>query len=489
MDRYLSLSRSARLVGVKRGTLQKRIQAGEIITFEGMLFIDDLLKAYPDTQLEDNTMIERAAIIKDNAVGKYVHELSVLPSPEVLATRVKKLSHELVDSKSLAKKYIAIAETLRLKQEQMPDDDNLSELKAWLNETINTPIESDSTIDNLIASDTLLSLMTAHIRILPSGHDFFVEGTSNLLEAGLRAGLALNYACSNGNCGQCKARVVSGEVNKISPHDYVISDADIADGHVLMCCNTAVTDVILEAIEAGSASDIPPQSLTAKVKKVDTTHDDVVLLHLKTPRTQRLRFLAGQYVSLGGNDTVPTSEQSVSSCPCDDMNLHFQVPKIPGNEFSDFVFNTLKSGDELDVNGPNGSFVLNEDSHHSLTFIAWHTGFAPIRSLVEHAMALDVAETISLVWITANNEDRYLDNLCRSWNDALDNFNYTTVLADLNNTDATETVNSIIENIDELDQNDIYVAGNSMLLDGCKNVLGQKMFNPKQLKLDLIKHA
>lgn len=489
MDRYLSLSRSARLVGVKRGTLQKRIQAGEIVTFEGMLFVDDLLKAYPETQLEDNTMIERSKANIDNAVGKYVHELSVLPSTEVLAARVSKLNHELVDSKALAKKYITIAESLRSKLEQLPDVGYISELKTWLNETINAPIDSDNTLDILIASDALLSLMTAHIRILPSGHDFFVEGTSNLLEAGLRAGLALNYACSNGNCGQCKARIVSGEVNKISPHDYVISDADIADGHVLMCCNAAVTDVILEAIEAGSANDIPTQSLTAKVKKIDTAHDGVALLHLKTPRTQRLRFLAGQYVSLGGNDNSPISEQSVSSCPCDDMNLHFQIPKIPGNDFSDFIFNTLKNGDELDVNGPDGSFVLNEDSHHSLTFIAWHTGFAPIRSLVEHAMALDVAETISLVWITANEEDRYLDNLCRSWNDALDNFNYTTVLADLNDTDATETVNRIIENIDELEQHDIYVAGNSTLLDNCKYVLGQKMFNPEQLKLDLIKHA
>lgn len=489
MDHYLSLSRAAHLVGVKRGALQKRIQAGELITFEGMLFIDDLLKVYPQTQLEDNTMIERSAIIKDQAVGKYVHELSVLPSPEVLAARARKLSNELTDSQVLAKKYIAIAETLQSKLEQISNDDSkLFEINTWLNDAIKAPTYGDTTKDNLIASDTLLSLMTAHIRILPSGHDFFVEGTSNLLEAGLRSGLALNYACSNGNCGKCKARVVSGEVNKISSHDYVISDADKADGHILMCCNAAVTDVTLEAIEAGSANDIPQQSLTAKVKKLDTTRDDVALLHLKTPRTQRLRFLAGQYVSLGGID-YPVSEQSVSSCPCDDMNLHFQIPKIAGNDFSDFVFNQLQNGDDLNVNGPNGNFVLNENSHHSLTFIAWHTGFAPIRSLVEHAMALDVAETINFVWITEKDEDRYLDNLCRSWKDALDNFTYTTILADLNNSNAESTVNSIIENIDELNQSDIYVAGNTTLLDNCTKVLKQKQFNLEQLKLDLISHA
>ena len=488
MDRYLSISRAARLVGVKRGTLQKRIQAGDIVTFEGTLFIDDLLKLYPKTQLVDNTMLERSKAIKDNAVGKYVHELAVLPSTEVLTARIRKLGHELHESQLLAKKYIDIADTLTMKLAKITNDDSeLSELSTWLSETIQAPIDNDATQDNLIASDTLLSLMTAHIRILPSGHDFFVEGTSSILEAGLRSGLALNYACSNGNCGECKARVVSGDVNKISSHDYVISDADKANGHILMCCNAAVTDITLEALEACSNEDIPQQQLTAKVKKLDTSRDDVALLHLKTPRTQRLRFLAGQYVTLGGNE-FPVLDQSVSSCPCDDMNLHFQIPKIPGNEFSDFIFNQLKNGDELDISGPNGSFVLNEESDHSLTFIAWHTGFAPIRSLVEHAMALDAAETINFVWITAKDEDRYLDNLCRSWSDALDNFTYTTVLADLNSTDAKTTMNMIIENIDELDQQDIYVAGNTTLLEECKTVLTQKEFNLNQLKLDLIKH-
>ena len=489
MDRYLSLSRAARLVGIKRGTLQKRIQAGEILTFEGMLFVDDLLKVYPQTQLEDNTMIERSATIKEQAVGKYVHELSILPNAEVLAARVHHLSNELFESKALAKKYITIAENLQEKIQQLTDDDsNLSDINGWLNKAINTPTESDDAKENFIASDTLLSLMTAHIRILPSGHDFFVEGTSSLLEAGLRSGLALNYACSNGNCGQCKAKVISGNVTKISSHDYVISDSDKANGHILMCCNAAVTDVTLEALEAGSANDIPQQSITAKVKKLDTSRDDIALLHLKTPRTQRLRFLAGQTVSLGGNE-CPADEQSISSCPCDDMNLHFQLLKVPGNDFSDFIFNQLQNGDEIDINGPHGDFVLNENSTHSLTFIAWHTGFAPIRSLVEHAMALDVAETINLIWITEKNEDRYLDNLCRSWNDALDNFTYTTVLTDLSSSDAESVVTRILDGIDELDENDIYVAGTTTLLDSFKKVLSQKQFNLDQLKLDLISHA
>lgn len=332
--------------------------------------------------------------------------------------------------------------------------------------------------------------MTARVRILPSGHDFLLEGNSNLLEAGLRSGLALNYGCSNGNCGDCLAKVISGEVQKIQHHDYKISNEKKASGHVLMCCNTAITDVILEAPEAHGASEIPQQNITAKVKSIKIVNDNVALVHLKTPRSSRLRFLAGQYVLLGGND-VPAANHSVSSCPCDDMNLHFQVPMIPGNEFSAHVFNKLKSGDSVNITGPRGDFILNEDSHHSLVFVAWHTGFAPIRSLVEQAMALDVAETIHLVWIAANKKDRYLDNLCRSWQDALDNFTYVPVDADM--TDSTVDKNQLVIKqvnikLDDLADYDFYIAGNQALLDSCKETLINNGLPPEQLTSDLIEH-
>jgi len=73
--------------------------------------------------------------------------------------------------------------------------------------------------------------------------------------------------------------------------------------------------------------------------------------------------------------------------------------------------------------------VLNEESHRALVFIAGESGFAPVKSLIEHAMALDTAETLHLCWITSDRHGRYLDNLCRSWSDALDNFRYTPLTA------------------------------------------------------------
>lgn len=332
--------------------------------------------------------------------------------------------------------------------------------------------------------------MATTIKILPGGREFISEGHSNILEAGLSSGLRLGYGCSNGNCGECLAKVISGEVQKVRHHDYRISDARKADGYVLMCCNRAVSNVVLEAPEASGASEIPQQSITAKVKSIDIINDDTALIHFKTPRTNRLRFLAGQHIQMGGNG-IPAATHSIGSCPCDDMHLHFQLPFDPDDEFSRYVFDGLRVGDPVELNGPMGNFILDENSPRALVFIAWRTGFGPIRSLVEHAMSLEVAETIHLVWVAANDDDRYLDNLCRSWADALDDFYYIPVDVDVS-VESIDIDREIISRLNtdpvNLLEQDFYIAGNQVLLDGLKETLDGLGLPAGQLNLDCVLH-
>ncbi|MBI3042783.1 MAG: 2Fe-2S iron-sulfur cluster binding domain-containing protein [Betaproteobacteria bacterium] len=302
--------------------------------------------------------------------------------------------------------------------------------------------------------------MTAHVRVDPGGREFFVDGNDNLLEAALRAGLSLDYGCSIGSCGKCKARILSGEVHKIRHSDYALTAAEKSAGVVLMCCNTAVADLVIEAREAQGAADMPLQHIDARVKSVSPMGEDMRLLHLQTPRTNRLRFLAGQSVSLelpGGL----TASRAVASCPCDDRNLQFHIRRRAGNAFAERVFEGLKSADTVRVDGPRGEFVLNEESHRPLIFIACETGFAPVKSLIEHAMALDVPESLHLYWI-ASGKGHYLDNLCRSWTDALDNFRYAPLTADGALPDEAVmqgALQQVLRDHPRLGDYDIYVAG------------------------------
>ncbi len=470
MSQLISLSRAARLVGITRSELQRKFQLGELIAFEGMITLDNLLAAYPDAQLEDNTEYSRMLFIKERAFGKRVFE-RIMPDVETLVTRVSELSKELTLSQAQVKQSNALLERLRGKLGEIENQDEASTrttivtLKYWLADEVKFAMQHED-LNPLAVRDNLLRVMSAHVTILPSGHDFFIEGHDTLLEGALRAGVPVNYGCSGGNCGLCKAKVVSGQIKKIRLHDYVLTEVEKSQGYALMCSNTAVTDVEVEANVAGSVQDIPSQQIAATVKSITAMTPDMSLLHLQTPRSNRLRFLAGQSVTLQLGHSL-TAELPIASCPCDDRNLFFHVRRKPGNVFSDYCFNRLRNQEVVDITGPHGEFILQEKSPRSLYFIAFDTGFAPIKSLIEHAMSLDAAEAIHLYWIGSDKGSIYLPNVGRAWADALDDFHYAALMVGYNLEAVTgkreealkSTLQTIVNDHPEVRDGDVYIAG------------------------------
>ncbi len=488
MAQLLTLSRAARLVGVTRGALQKKIKDGVLPTFEGLVAPADLLRVFPQTRLEDNALLERLMQIKESAFARRIRE-RILPDPEVMVVRLSELGHELAEARAQLARYRAVSseceQRLDVLAARLPGEAGreVGALRDWLQAVpIRVPDQTEHHL--LAAKESYMRVMVAHVLVMPSQREFFVEGSDTLLEAALRAGLALNYGCSNGNCGLCKARVVSGQAKKVRNHDYVLNETDKNAGVVLMCSNTAVNDLVIEAEEAGSAREIPLQQIAARVKKVERLADEIMLLHLQTPRTRRLRFLAGQYLTLQTGETAPV-DYPVASCPCDDRNLQFHVQRMPGNPFADLVFHGLKSGDTVNILGPRGEFVLREDSPHNLVFIAQDTGFAPVKSLIEHAMALDVAESLHLYWLATPGQSHYLSNQCRAWSDALDNFHFTPIDLPAATPDDAGAISAELLRVTHdhpvLRDCDVYVAGSPVLLDVAHEFLLAKGLPAEQL--------
>ncbi len=325
--------------------------------------------------------------------------------------------------------------------------------------------------------------MSAQATVIPSGHEFFVEGAESILEAGLRGGLALNYGCSNGNCGLCKIRVVSGETRKIKHHDYALTEAEKGIGYMLGCCNTAISDVVLEADEAQSSKDIPTQNIPIRIKKIDHPAADVLIVSTRTPRTSRLRFLAGQRATLS-IDQVGSGFYPIASCPCDDMNLQFHIGLDKQDPVANYLDESAKANDLLTLEGPVGSFVLNENSSNPLVFIAEGIGFASIKGLIEHAMALDVAEKIFLFWIADSDDSHYLNNLCRAWNDALDNFEYIPLDAEA----GEHPGDSILEQLQQDDPAgfDYYLCSGDKIRAGVEKFFDSQAIPKKQVMFETL---
>lgn len=427
MSHWLTVWRAAHLVGVARGTLQQQVRDGTLKLSDGLISTDELLRVYPQARLETTGLLERVATIKDEAFAKRVRE-RLLPSQEVLAQRLFLQSQELADVRHHLQHYHTLVVDWQQRVGELAasrgEDAALRELEGALDQGLAQVLATESA-DLLDVMDDMLKVMSAQVTVRPSGHEFAVEGHDTLLQAGLRAGLKLNYGCGNGTCGMCKVRVISGEVAQCQPFDYPLSQAERQQGYTLLCAHTpASSELTLELLEARGPQDIPPQEIVTHVRAVTELAPDTRLLHLQTPRSHRLRFLAGQSVTLGlatpGGDLQ--AGLPVASCPCDDRNLHFFIARDEQDPLAQQVFaGKLAHGAPVTVRGPMGSFVL-ADGQRPLVFAACDTAFAPVKSLIEHALALDAAPSLSLFWLATRSDGHFMANQCRAWSEALDQF-------------------------------------------------------------------
>ena len=493
MPKLLTVSRAARLVGVSRGTLQKKIQDGELQSFEGQVDIDELTTAYPEAQVEDNAMLDKIEQIIDSALkrarGDKLRKL-LTPDLSTLALRVAELSKELARLKAIAtfNEDLLVQTATRLKQLSSSADSSpqLAELSGWLEDELGKPLDAINA-NPLLAQDTLLRVMAAQVHLMPSGHEFFVEGNTSILDAGLSAGLTMNYGCSSGNCGKCKSRLISGEVKKIRAHDYVIPEEEQKQGYILACSNTAITDIVLAADEALDENDIPLQTVAAKIKKVDVLSQQLAILHLRTPRTERLRFMAGQKAILSHNE-IPAHDYTIASCPCDDMNLQFHIPYSEDIPFSKYIFEQAKSGDIITTDGPSGHFVLDTESELPIIFIAFDTGFALIKSLIEHTLTLDAAEYTHLFWLVSAHHTHYQHNICRAWADAFDNFRYNPeTFNDINSRDEVRSqLRQLIRKYPDITDYRVYVAGPELAINACTEFFDSRGLPQTQLFTEVL---
>lgn len=455
----LSLARAAHLVGVHRSVLQRMVREGTLAADEGFVTTEELLRAFPDARLDVEAGFERVARIKEESFGRRVRE-RMLPSQEILAQRLFAQSRELADLRRLVQRYHRLVEALDARLgERFAGHPEAARVREEITERLGT-ILADSSADAFAVMDDVARVMTPHVRMKPSGREFFVEGRDSILEAGLKAGLKLGYGCGNGTCGLCRARVIDGEVQRVRAHDYPLSEAERAQGHVLMCSYAPVTDVDLETLEAAGPDDIPAQSIVTTVRAVQPLGDGTRLLHLQTPRSNRLRFLAGQSVTLGaatrGDDV--NAGYPIASCPCDDRNLHFHIGRDDGDPFAARLFDgSLRIGDPVTVTGPEGRFVMREAPTRSAVFVCCDLGFAPVKSLVEYALSADAAESYGVLWLATRPDGHYLGNQCRAWAEALDDFRYVACA----NGDAARGAAELLAAGSAIDvaRSDLYVAG------------------------------
>jgi CDP-4-dehydro-6-deoxyglucose reductase len=185
-------------------------------------------------------------------------------------------------------------------------------------------------------------------------------------------------------------------------------------GLALFCCAKPLSDLVLECREVGTAKDIPVRIMPCRVQKIERAADDVIILSLKLPANERLQFLAGQYIEFLLKDGKRRAF-SIANAPHDDGFLQLHIRLIAGGEFTGHVFGAMKEKDILRFQGPYGSFFLREESAKPVILVAGGTGFAPIKSMVEHAIHSHIKRPLEIYWGARNRAGLYLPDLPSGW--------------------------------------------------------------------------
>lgn len=318
--------------------------------------------------------------------------------------------------------------------------------------------------------------MTVQVTIKPSGHSYPADPERSILQTALDAGFILPYGCRNGACGSCKGKVLAGEVDFGEYQDNVLTAEERANGYALFCCARPKCDLTIECREVGSLKDIPVRTLPCRVQKIERPAEDVAILHLKLPANERLQFLAGQYIDFLLKDGRRRSF-SIANAPHDDAYLQLHIRHIPGGQFTEHVFNSMKERDILRFEGPLGSFFLREVAADStgkpIVLVAGGTGFAPIKAIVEHAIHQQMKRPMTLYWGARSRAGLYLHELAESWAREVAAFKYVPVLSDNPPEDdwqgRTGLVHqAVMDDLRDLSAHQVYACGGPAMIDAAK---------------------
>ena len=329
--------------------------------------------------------------------------------------------------------------------------------------------------------------MTYTITVQPSGRSFEAEPAETMLAAGIRQGIGLPYGCKDGACGSCKCKKISGTVTHGPHQDKALSAQEEADGYVLTCCGTATSDVVLESRQVTHAGAFPIKKMPARVATLEKLSPDVVRLKLQLPANDIIQYHAGQYVEFILRDGARRS-YSMANAPhtliesgAPMVDLH--IRHMPGGKFTDHVFGAMKEKEILRIEGPYGSFHLQE-SPKPIVLLASGTGFAPIKAIIEHMQFMGITREAVLYWGGRRPQDLYMDDWVQARCAEMPNLTYVPVVSDALPEDGwsgrTGFVHlAVLQDFADLSGHQVYACGAPIVVDSARKDFVEKAGLPE----------
>ena len=224
--------------------------------------------------------------------------------------------------------------------------------------------------------------------IINDEKEMTVEGGKPLLSTLMGEKLFIPSACGGrGSCGFCKVKVVSDIGDYVATELPWITEEEKKENIRLSCQIKVKKDLAIQ---------IPEELFNVKeyrtrVERIRDLTYDIKEVTLKMIDPPEIKFRAGQYIQFQTPEYELSSESvyraySCSSVPSRRDAVELEIRLVPNGICTTYVFQYMKEGDQVTINGPYGEFYLR-DSEAEIVFIAGGSGMAPIKSIL-----LDMAE-------------------------------------------------------------------------------------------------
>ncbi|HZX19503.1 MAG TPA: FAD-binding oxidoreductase [archaeon] len=141
-----------------------------------------------------------------------------------------------------------------------------------------------------------------------------------------------------------------------------------------------------------------------KIAKVTKETHDTVTLSLKG--AEQIPFKPGQFImiELLRQEKIPKRAYSISSSPTRTNFLEITIKEMPDGWISK-ILNTVKDGEELNVSGPFGHFVFDEEKMPEIVMLAAGSGIAPFRCFCQYVQDKKLSTKIIFAYANKTTGD------------------------------------------------------------------------------------
>lgn len=311
-----------------------------------------------------------------------------------------------------------------------------------------------------------------------------VDVGSTILETALQDGIDYPHGCRAGNCGGCKSRIHSGEV-ELSPYsEFALSAQEFADGLILACRAVPWSDCDVSWCEQDDVAHHPVLDLACQVLDIEKLTSDIVSLKLNIANTDVFDFSPGQFVYVEF-EGCPRREYSIASFQ--DNVLEFYIRKIPGGAVSPFVWDGLAVGERARVSGPYGNMFYRDQHEGPVLAIAGGSGLSAIQPIVLESIQQRPQRALRLYHGVRDESDIYRADQFEELSRQFESFEYCPVLSESAGTTARKTgmlADVLKIEIEGFKAGKAYLAGPPPMVRSCVEVLQERGVDSMDIHAD-----